>query len=62
MQPFLAESAPRPGRAIAFVAALAVVASMAMAMAPRHHRSWHHEHHQLPRLGKCVQGYMYLTR
>jgi len=62
MQPFLAESAPRPGRAIALVAALAVVASITMAMATRHHRPRYHEHHQLPRLGKCVQGYMYLTR
>jgi hypothetical protein len=62
MQPFLAESAPRPGRAIAFLAALAVVASIGIAMTPRHHRFRHHEHHQLPRLGKCVQGYVYLTR
>jgi hypothetical protein len=61
MQPFLAESAPRPGRAIAFVAALAVVASITMAM-PLRHRPRHHEHHQVPRLGRCMQGYMYLTR
>jgi len=61
MQPFLAESAPRPGRAIAFVAALAVVGSIAMAMALPH-RSRHHEHHQLPRLGHCMQGHLYLTR
>jgi hypothetical protein len=66
MQPFLAESAPSPGRALAAVAALTIIASMAMValmvMISSPHRSWHHEHHQLPRLGQCMQGYVYLTR
>jgi hypothetical protein len=59
MQPILAESASRPGRAVAFAVALAVVASLMMI--PGRHRPNHREHHQLPRLGKCVQ-YSYLLR
>jgi hypothetical protein len=60
MQPILAESAPRPGRTVAFAIALAVVASLVML--PSFHRTKHREHHQLPRIGRCVTGYAYLTR
>jgi len=56
MQPILAESAPRPGRFAAFAVALAVVASLVMM--PSLSRS----HHQLPRLGKCMNGYTYVAR
>jgi hypothetical protein len=60
MQPILAESAPRPGRFAAIAVALAVVASLVMM--PTQHRSRHREHHQLPRLGKCMHGYTYIAR
>jgi len=59
MQPILAESASRPGRAVAFAVVLTIVA--ALVMSPGRHRPNHREHHQLPRLGKCVQ-YSYLVR
>jgi hypothetical protein len=60
MQPILAESAPYRGRAIAFAVALAVVASLAIGL--RHqHRPRHHEYHRLAH-GKCMYGYLYLTR
>ena len=58
MQPILAESA-HPARAAAFAVVLAIVASLVMI--PGRHRPNHREHHQLPRLGKCVQ-YSYLLR
>jgi hypothetical protein len=60
MQPILAESAPRPGRFAAFAVALAVVASFVMMPSSSHSR--HRSHHQLPRLGKCMNGYTYVVR
>jgi hypothetical protein len=60
MQSILAESAPHRGRVIAFAVLLAVVASLAM-VSSRHQRPRHHEHHQLAH-GKCMYGYLYLTR
>jgi hypothetical protein len=59
MQPILAESTPHPGRAAAFAVALAIATSLVML--PSLHRLKHREHHQLPRIGKCV-SYGYLTR
>jgi len=60
MQPILAESTPRPGRFAAIAVALAVVASFVVM--PTQHRPQHREHHQLPRLGKCMHGYTYIAR
>jgi hypothetical protein len=60
MQPILAESAPHRGRAIAFAAAaLAVVATLALAF---HGRPSHRDHHRLRHLGKCGQASYYLVR
>ena len=55
MQPILAESAPRRGRAIAFAVALTLVATFA-ATTTRHHPRFHHRHYELQqRVGKCAQ-------
>jgi hypothetical protein len=62
MEPILAESASRPGRGVVIAVALSVVASFFL-MIPRHPRPAPREHHQLPRMGKCMQSsYAYLTR
>lgn len=60
MQPILAESAPHPGRAVAFTFALAIVASLLLI--PRHHHATHRGRSGLPRIGKCVtsQGTWYV--
>jgi hypothetical protein len=60
MQPILAESASHAGRAVAFAVALAIAASLVLV--PSFVRPKHREHHQLPRIGKCVNGYAYLAR
>ena len=56
MQPILAESAPRRGRAIAFAVALALVASFA-ATRTRHQPRFRHLHYEVQqqRIGKCGQ-------
>jgi hypothetical protein len=61
MLPILAESAPHPRRAVAFVVALSI--ALSFLVIPSHHRPRHREHHQVPRLGQCMQGgYAYGTR
>jgi hypothetical protein len=55
MQPILAESAPRRGRAIAFAVALTLVAAFATTRT-RHHPRFHHRYYDLQqRIGKCAQ-------
>ena len=60
MQPILAESGPRPSRIAAIAVAFAVVTSLVMM--PSQHRPRHRTHHQLPRIGKCLNGYVYVAR
>ena len=55
MQPILAESAPRRGRAIAFAVVLAMVAAFA-ATRTGHRPRLRHGHYELQqRIGKCAQ-------
>jgi len=61
MLPILAASAPHPGRAAVFVVALSL--ALSLLVIPSHHRPRHRQHHQLPRLGQCMQGsYAHGTR
>jgi hypothetical protein len=61
MEPILAESAPHRGRAVVFSVVLAVVASLALASSGLH-RPRHHAHHYRMAHGKCMQGYVLVTR
>jgi len=59
MQPILAESAPRRGRALVFAAALTAV-SLAAAVFTAIPSDRGHRHHRVQHIGKCT--YVYVVR
>jgi len=62
MQPILAESAPHRGRTVALVTALMVVTALIAVSLRPHPRHQRHGHRELPRIGRCVHSYAYMTR